>query len=185
MKNHKKTTYADDDCESTRTLFQLRGPALFAGLLLGIGISFITSSFEEVLASNVQVAFFLPFVVYIADAIGTQTETIYSRDLKSGRAKFINYFHKELFLGLIFGGIFGVCSGIISFLWLRNPLLTASIALSTFCVVAVAPILALCITHAFNSFHKDPAAVSGPITTVIQDMTSVIIYGIICSVIIL
>lgn len=74
MNNHKGSSYADDDYESIGTLMKLRAPALVIGLFLGIGISFITSRFEEVLSHNLRVAFFLPFVVYIADAIGTQTE---------------------------------------------------------------------------------------------------------------
>ena len=85
--NNLNLKYADDDNESVTTLFKLRAPSLLVGLFLGIGISFITSSFEEVLSRNIHVAFFLPFVVYMADAIGTQTEAIYPRDLKNRQSK--------------------------------------------------------------------------------------------------
>jgi len=184
--NHeKRIMYADDDYESVKTLFKLRAPALFIGLLLGIVISFVMSSFEEVLASNVQVAFFLPFIVYIADAIGTQTDAIYSRDLKTGRAKFSHYFKKELALGIIFGLIFGAVSGVIVFLWLKNNLLAISVATACFIAVMVAPIVALLVTQIFQSLREDPAAGAGPVATVIQDMTSVLIYGIVCSAILL
>ena len=98
----RKTIYADDDYESIGTLLKLRTPTLAIGLILGIGISFLASNFKEVLEHNIQIAFFLPFVVYIASAIGNQTDSIYSRDLKSGRAKFSNYLWKETVLGLIF-----------------------------------------------------------------------------------
>lgn len=182
---NNKTQYADDDYESIGTLLKLRAPSLIIGLILGVTISFATSRFEEVLSRNVHVAFFLPFIVYIADAIGTQTESIYSRDLKTGKAKLINYFRKELALGLIFGAVFGVFSGAIAFLWLRDNLLTFSVAIATFSAIAIAPMIALFVTHIFKSIHKDPAAGSGPITTVIQDMSSVVIYGIVCSIIIL
>lgn len=185
MNNKKSTIYADDDYESISFLARLRGPSLVIGLLLGIGISFTTSRFEEVLSHNVQVAFFLPFIVYVADAIGTQTEAIYSRDLKTGKAKFSNYFRKELTLGIIFGIFFGVFSAAISFLWLHDNLLTLSVAIATFLAIAIAPVVALLITHIFQSLHEDPAAGSGPIATVIQDMTSVLIYGIVSSIIIL
>ena len=181
----QKIQYADDDYESIGTLFKLRAPTLVVGLILGIGISFITSTFEEVLAQNIQIAFFLPFIVYIAAAVGSQTDAIYSRDLKSGRAKFSNYFHKELILGLIFGLVFGAFSGGIAHLWLKNDLLTISIAIATFIAIATAPIVALLVTQIFQHIHEDPAAGSGPIATVIQDMISIFIYGIVCSVIIL
>lgn len=185
MNNTKTPQYADDDYESVGTLFRLRAPALILGLLLGIGISFATSSFEEVLSHNIQVAFFLPFIVYVADAIGTQTEAIYSRDLKTGKAKFSNYLKKELTLGIIFGLLFGILSGIITLLWLKNDLLSLSVSLSSFFAIATAPLTALIVAHTFQSAHKDPAAGTGPIATVIQDVLSVMIYGIISSYIIL
>lgn len=181
----KPILYADDDFESVGTLIKLRAPSLVFGLLLGIGISFVTSNFEAVIASNVQVAFFMPFVVYIADAIGTQTEAIYSRDLKTGKARFGNYLRKELALGLIFGLVFGCVSGGFVSLWLRNDRLAATVALASFVAIAVAPIVALLVTHALQSLHEDPAAGSGPIATVLQDVTSILIYGTIASIILL
>ncbi|HMT01657.1 MAG TPA: magnesium transporter [Candidatus Absconditabacterales bacterium] len=177
--------YADDDYESIGTLLRLRAPALVLGLVLGIGISFVTSRFEEVLSHNVQVAFFLPFIVYIADAIGTQTETIYSRDLKTGQAKLSNYLRKEFALGIIFGALFGVSSGLIVLFWLKNTLLALSVSLSSFLAIATAPLIALAVVHIFQSIHKDPAASSGPIATVIQDMLSVLIYGAVTSLFVL
>src|SRR5574344_2649295 len=91
----EKIVYVDDNYEPIRTLFKLRLPALIIGLILGIGISFVTSRFEAVLAKNIQVAFFLPFIVYIADAIGTQTETISSTTLNNGKAILSNFPHTE------------------------------------------------------------------------------------------
>ncbi len=180
-----KIIYADDDYEPVKTLFKLRAPALFLGLILGFGISFITSHFEEVLSSNVRIAFFLPFVVYIADAIGTQTEAIYSRNLRDGKANFLRYLRKELTLGIVFGILFGLISGLVSYIWLKDYLLTLSVTLGTFFAILFAPVMAILVTHVFQLLRKDPAAGSGPIATVIQDMTSVVIFGIICSIILL
>ncbi len=185
MKDTDKIQYADDDYDSIGTLLKLRMPTLMIGLFLGIIISFATSTFEEVLSRNIQIAFFMPFIVYIADAVGTQTEAIYSRDLRTGKAKFSSYIHKEFILGIIFGLIFGIFSGIISFVWLKNDLLTLSISLATFIAIATAPLVALMVTQVFQRIHEDPAAGSGPIATVIQDMISILIYGTVCSLIIL
>lgn len=185
MKNCKICQYADDDSESIMVLAKLRAPALMIGLILGIGISFITSSFEEVLSKNVQVAFFLPFVVFVADAIGTQTEAIYSRDLKTGKAKFSNYLRKEFALGIIFGLIFGIFSGIVILLWLKDASLALSVSIASLLTIITAPLIALFVAHTFQLAHKDPAAGTGPVATVIQDMLSVIIYGLVTSIIIL
>lgn len=179
--NKTKIEYADDDFESVPKLFWLRAPTLMIGLLLGIGISFAVSRFEEVLAYNIHVAFFLPFIVYMASAVGTQTEAIYSRDLKSGRARFSHYLWKEPLLGLLFGAVFGSFAGGAAFLWLGDFLLALSVAVSSFAAIAVAPIVALVVTEVFQMMHEDPAVGSGPIATVLQDMTSIIIYGFVSS----
>lgn len=176
---------ADDDYESVGTLFRLRAPALIIGLLLGIVISFVTSSFEKVLEKDFQVAYFIPFIVYIADAIGSQTTAIYSRDLKSGKTKLGNYIRKEFSLGLLFGSLFGIVSGIFTYFWLHNYLLSVTICISAVLAITTAPLIALLVATLFQSSHRDPAAGTAPIATVLQDILSVVIYGLVASIIIL
>lgn len=186
----KKTTrnhalIVDDDTESVSLIVRLRAPALILGLFLGIAISFLTSNFEEVLNRDIRVAFFLPFIVYLADAIGTQTQTIYARDLQTGRTKFHNYLVKETMVGLIFGIAFSLFSGALVIYWFQDQLLALSIGVSLFVTVLTAPLIALLTTEATNRLNYDPAAEAGPLATVIQDMVCVVIYGLICSAIIL
>lgn len=186
MSNHTpKTIYADDDTESVSLLLRLRVPPLFLGLFLGLGISLLTSRFEEVLKVNVHVAFFIPFIVYIAAAVGAQTSAIYSRDLKSRHAKLRNYLLKEPLLGLALGVIFGLASFFIINLWLGDMKLASAVGLSTFLAITIAPIIAIIVTEFLQDIHEDPAVGAAPIATVIQDMTSIIIYGIVTSAILL
>ena len=185
MEHQKSIIYADDDYEPISLLFRLRAPSLVVGLVLGIFISIVISRFEEVFLRDVQATFFIPFVVYIADAIGAQTHSIYARDLKSGHPKFSRYVRKELILGAVFGVLFSVIAGAAVFLWLGKDLLALSVAVATLLAVGLAPIVALMITQIIQSSGRDPAAGAGPIATVIQDMISVIIYGVVCSFILL
>lgn len=180
-----QTIYVDDDTENVYTILKLRITPLFIGLFLGFVISFITSQFEDVLARNIRAAFFLPFVVYIADAIGAQTSSIYTRDLQSGKTTFHNYLVKESLLGIIFGVIFGLISGVIIRLWFKDELLALSVGTATLIAVSTAPLVGLLVAQGSALLKKDPAAEAGPIATVVQDMLSVIIYGAVCSAIIL
>ncbi len=105
----------DDNHESVWVLFKLRMPSLIMWLALGIGISLITASFEEVLSKNIQIAFFLPFVVYIADAVGTQTESIYASNLKTNKNNKVNikkYFLKSQFYDWCLESDLGFCLGL-------------------------------------------------------------------------
>lgn len=177
--------YADDNIESIFVLLKIRLPSLLFGLMLGIVVSFITSKFEQVLSQNVKVAFFLPFIMYMADSIATQTQSIYSRNLKSGKAKFHLYLIKEVLLGLVIGILFGAISGFVVQIWFNDIRLTLSVGLSMLAVIASAPTVALLITQVVQMMHKDPAAGAGPIDSAIQSMCTVIIYGAICSMIFL
>ena len=181
----KNIVYANDDTESIFVLLKIRLPSLVFGLVLGTAVSFITSRFEQVLAQNVRVAFFLPFIMYMADAIATQSQSIYSRNLKSGKAKFHIYLIKELLLGLSVGIVFGIISGLVVQVWFSDYKLALSVGLSMFVVLASAPTVAILITQTIQILHKDPAAGAGPIDSVIQSMLSVLIYGTICSLIFL
>ena len=61
-----------------------RLPWLLVGLLGAMAATAIVGGFEHQLESNVLLAFFIPAVVYMADAVGTQTETVLIRALAAG-----------------------------------------------------------------------------------------------------
>lgn len=173
--------YADDDRESVGELLRLRLPSLLTGLILGLSLSFVTSRFEEVLSRNVQIAYFIPFIVYMADSVGTQTQNIYARDLRSGKASFKKYFIKENILGVILGIIFSAITIPITLLWFKSTDLAITVGFSTMGAVASAPVIALAVTELLELEHTDPAVGAGPLATVIQDTISVVIYGLIAS----
>lgn len=177
--------YADDDAFSVRRLVRLRTPSLLLGLFLGIVLSFVTSRFEQVLSENIRVAFFIPFVVFMADAVGTQTQSIYIRDLGTGRASFRRYLAKEAAIGILLGALTSALTALIATLWFSSPALTLAVALSMFAAIAVAPVVALVVAEILEMEKTDPAVGAGPIATVLQDTISVLLFGVIASAILL
>lgn len=65
--------------------------------------------FEERLRSNLSLALFVPGVVYLADAVGTQTETLIIRGLSIG-VWIREVVMRELMTGVLAGLIVGGCS---------------------------------------------------------------------------
>lgn len=181
----KRIIYADDDTESVKKLVRLRLPSILIGLGLGIVLAVVFSRFEEVLSKDIRVAFFIPFVVYIAAAVGNQTQNIFSRDLRSRKTHLKNYIAKETGVGIILAAISGCLSAAASFIWFQDSMLTLVVGLSMFLAVVIAPYVALIVTELLQIEHLDPAVGSGPIATVIQDTLSVLIYGSIASLILL
>ena len=80
-----KTERARSAAEETiaRRLWH-RLPWLFVGLGGAMAAAIIVGGFEDQLDKKVLLAFFLPAVVYMADAVGTQTETVLIRGLSVG-----------------------------------------------------------------------------------------------------
>ncbi len=181
----KKYKYADDDIVPVKRLVQMRIPSLMIGLVLGFVLSFATSGFEKVLEKDIKVAFFIPFIVYMASAVGSQTQNIYVRDLRTGKTNFKTYLFKESILGIILGLVSSLAVGTITYLWLQDYKLTLAVCLSMFTAIAIAPLLALIITKILQIEHSDPAVGSAPISTIIQDTISVVIYGAISTMVIL
>ena len=167
---------ADDEKDGLGLLLRLRVPWLIVGLIGGTAASFIVSRFETVLAENISLAFFLPIIVYMSDAVGTQTETIFVRDLARGKASFSGYLVKEFFLGLIIGAVFGVLIGLISYFWIGSQGVALTVGLAMAVNVALAPIIALLVPEILFKEHTDPALGGGPFTTIIQDIISILVY---------
>ena len=81
-----------------------RLPWLAIGLIGAMVSAWLVGSAEEQLARTVQLAFFLPAIVYMADAVGTQTETLAVRGLSVG-VPIRRFVGKELAAGVLIGGL--------------------------------------------------------------------------------
>lgn len=179
----QKTVYADDDREGVSLLVRLRLPWLIVGLIGALFASVIVSRYEEVLAQNVSIAFFLPAIIYLAGAVGMQTETIYIRNSSRGKVNFHTYLIKETLLGVVLGIILGAIMGVFAYVWLQDQAVAMIIGLATLANIAVAPLLALLLSSLLQHERTDPALGAGPFATVLQDILSIFIYFAIASVI--
>lgn len=183
----KHIVYADDSTENVSLLLRLRLPSLIIGLIIGGLITILISRFQRVLNQQLSLAFFIPVVVYMADAVGTQTETIFVRNLSiKKQAKLSVYVIKELFLGAIIGLIAGALVSIFAYLWLNSVGLALTVGLAMLASITIAAVLAIFIPTIIHKIANiDPAVGAGPFTTVLQDLITVIIYFVIASLIIL
>lgn len=188
MEKEQQSVSFEEDVrkESVDHLIRERMPWLFVGLLGGIITTLIVSRYEAILSSDIRLAFFIPVIVYLSDAVGTQTETIYIRALSDNkRIIFSKYIFKESLTGFFLGLISGLVLGIFSALWLKSTIVGFTVGLTMFINLTLAPILALVIPRLLYKEHSDPALGSGPVATIIQDLISLIIFFLIASVTIL
>lgn len=99
---------APTEAHGTLTAFRARMPWLVLGLVGGILAGGVAGLFEASLQREITLAFFLPLVVYMADAVGTQTETVLVRALSYGHVSLLAQLTQEGALGLLIGVTVGV-----------------------------------------------------------------------------
>jgi magnesium transporter len=152
-----------------------RLPWLLVGLAGAMASAAIVGAFDEQLRDNVLLAVFVPGVVYMADAVGTQTEALVIRGLSVG-VSIRAIVRRELVTGFAIG--LAVALAFLPFallVWGDEGLaLAVSIALLASC--SIATVVAMLLPWLLQRLGTDPAFGSGPLATVIQDLLSITVY---------
>ncbi len=150
---------------------------LTIGLILSIGIAQIIKGFESTLETNLILASFIPLVVYMSDAVGTQMESIIIRELSAKKKFSFGTFlkHQTIIVSAV-AVIIGLLATIIVTLIDNSPRLGLVIGLSLLGGIMSSLITGSMLPYLFWKTHNDPAEASGPVATVIQDMLSVLIF---------
>lgn len=161
--------------EPVQRRFRHRIPWLLVGLLGAMLAADLVGSFETELQGTVMLAFFIPGLVYLADAVGTQTETVIIRGLSVG-VPMRHMLGRELLTGLAIGLALALVAGPLV-LWRWGAADVALVlGLSVFAACATATLAAMLLPWILNGRGLDPAFGSGPLATVIQDLLSILIY---------
>jgi len=153
-----------------------RLPWLLAGLAGSALATAAMAGFESMLARNIAVAFFVPASVYLADAIGTQSEAIAVRGLSLSHAGIAQLLTSELRTGMLLGLVLGLASYPAVWLAFGDARLAAAVSCAVFAAGALAATLGLLLPWLLARAGRDPALGSGPLATVIQDILSVLVY---------
>lgn len=160
-----------------------RVPWLIIGLLGGVMAAKIVEFFEGTLQSNLYIAAFIPLIVYMSDAVGTQMEAFAIRDMAiQNHFQFIKYFLRQLIVVTLIGIILSILLFVINILIGHELRIGWVLSLSLFAAIMSSLVTGLLIPYLFNKIKLDPANASGPIATIIQDLFSVTIYFMIASI---
>jgi len=164
---------AAEESVAQRLLHRL--PWLLLGLVGAMASAVLVGAFEAELDKKVLVAFFVPAIVYMADAVGTQTETLLIRGLSVG-VDLRRVVRRELATGLVVGLLLGgAFMGFAVLVW-GDVAVAGAVALALVASCSTATIVAMALPYSFQRFGVDPAFGSGPLATVIQDLVSIAVY---------
>ena len=152
-----------------------RLPWLVLGLIGSAVAAWIVRGFEVQLETDLRLAFFVPGVVYMADAVGTQTEALVIRGLSVG-VSIRRVFRLEILTGLVVGLSIGAVTFPAVWLAFGSVELAAAVALALLAACAMATFVAMSLPWLMTRAGRDPAFGSGPLATVVQDLLSLVIY---------
>lgn len=153
-----------------------RLPWLLAGLALSSAATGVMASFEKTLQSNVMIAFFIPAIVYLADAVGTQTEAIAVRGLSTRNQSMIALLWSEVLTGAIIGLILGVLAFAGVWIVFGSITVATGVGVSLFAAGAIASGIGLMFPWVLGRIGLDPAFGAGPVATIVQDVLTIMIY---------
>jgi magnesium transporter len=161
-----------------------RLPWLLVGVIGAMASAVLVGAFEHDLDRNVLLAFFIPAVVYMADAIGTQTETVLIRAMAAG-ITVRSVVRRELLTGLVLGLVVGSAFLVFVLAGWDDARVAVAVAAALFGSCSIATLVAIVLPAAFQRLGKDPAFGSGPLATVVQDLLSIAVYFVIVSIVVL
>ncbi len=153
-----------------------RLPWLLVGLVGSMVATFVVARFEQALAAKPALAFFVPGLVYLADAIGTQTEAVAVRGLSLSHAGLPRLIGGELRTGALIGAVLALIAWPMVWLAFGDAALATAVTLALAGASLVASLLGLLLPWALARLGTDPAYGSGPLATIVQDVLSLLIY---------
>ena len=166
--------HAIEDPPSRRARHRL--PWLLVGLGGGAVATAAMAGFHATLEKTVAAAFFVPALVYLADAVGTQSEAIAVRGLSLTRGGIAHLLAGELRTGMLIGATLGLIAYLPILAAFGDARLAGAVSFSLFVSSSIASAIGIGLPWLFSRRGWDPAYGSGPVATVIQDILSIVVY---------
>ncbi len=170
-----------------RIIVSLRSrlPWLFVTLLGGILAGQVIRGLEKELSAVVALAFFIPLLTGMGGNVGTQSSTLTVRGLATGQIDASQIFRvvgKETLIGLLIGIICGVIVTGVAFFWQKSIVLGLVVGIALLCNMITAATMGTLVPLIFKKVGIDPAVASAPFISTSIDITGLLIYSTVASV---
>ena len=161
-----------------------RLPWLAFLLVIGLLVSLLTSSFEQVIIKLTTVVFFQSLILGMAGNTGTQSLAVTISKLNDDEKKIGKVIKRELLTGFLNGLIIAILAFglVLAFLLLRNTGISdclktgLSVSISLVISMSIAAFLGAFVPYVLSKLKVDPAVASGPFITTVNDIVAIVIY---------
>jgi magnesium transporter len=147
---------------------------VFANIFSGLGMMY----FEQVIATNIALLFFLPLLIASGGNTGAQAATLIVRGMATNDVEKKDWFYmlgKEMLVSVGLGVTMAVAISTVAFFRV-DPVIIPIVALSMISIVLVGSFVGILLPFLLKRLGWDPAVASAPLVTTIADAGGVLIY---------
>lgn len=147
---------------------------VFGSIFSGAGIA----HFEDTIAANLALMFFLPILISSGGNAGSQSATLMIRALATGEiglSDWTRVLGRELVLAVLLGASMACAIAVIGVMR-GGQQIALVISMSMILIVMVGSLIGMLLPFLLSRFKLDPATASTPLVTSIADATGVLIY---------
>ncbi|AKX51184.1 magnesium transporter [Thiopseudomonas alkaliphila] len=152
---------------------------VFGNLFSGAGIA----HFEDIIAANLVLVFFLPLLVDSGGNAGSQSATLMVRALATGEVvmrDWMSLLGRETLVALCLGGTMALAVSILGYIR-GDEVVALVLALSMVSIVLIGCLIGMSLPFVLSKMGFDPASASAPLITSVCDAAGVVIYLFIAS----
>jgi magnesium transporter len=164
-----ESSIADTVIETARQ----RLPWLAINLCTALLAASIINLFQASIGHLVALAVLMPIVASMGGNAGTQTLTVAVRALATKNLTDSNVWRvirREVLVGLINGGTFALCLGVVAWIWFGTPALGLVIGAAMIINLFIAALAGIVVPVALERLGADPALASGTFVTTMTDV---------------
>ena len=147
---------------------------VFGNLFSGAGIA----HFEDIIAANIVLVFFLPLLVDSGGNAGSQSATLMVRALATGEVVMRDWLYligREALVALALGVTMATAVSILGYIR-GDEVIALVLALSMVSIVMIGCMIGMSLPFVLSKFNFDPASASAPLITSVCDAVGVVIY---------
>lgn len=147
---------------------------VFVNIFSGAGMA----HFEDVLAANIALVFFLPLLIDSGGNAGSQSSTMMVRALATGDVHLRDWagmLGRELAVATLLGLTMALAVSAVG-AFRAGPEIALVVALTMFFIVIVGSVIGMSLPFLLSRFKGDPASASSPLITTISDISGILIY---------
>ena len=179
---YKLAGTSDDELlsKSAFKVAQIRLPWLFVCLAGSLISGLVIRLFSGTISQALAIASFIPAIMAMGGNTGLQSSTATVRGIATG---YISLSHvagvifKEIRTALVMGVACGLFMALVGFVWSGGQsAMGFVIGLSIFIAVSLSATMGILIPITFKRINVDPAVASGPFITMINDITGLLVY---------